>query len=351
MATTGLAAPSMAIPVEPPANDPPTALFLVSAEELVESSGLAVGASGRVVWTHNDAGNDAVVYALDPSGGVQATAELVGVAAEDWEDIATATVGDTDFVYVADTGDAYQVRSAAGKGTRRAFQVLRFREPELASVSGDLDVPVESLDVVFPKKEGVNVEAMAVSGNGGIILVEKVGERGGKARVWSIEEPRWSQVNTPKKVGTVPYVGVSGAALDREGAKFALRNDAVAAVYPVVDGLPDLSAPPAEVALPDQQQGESLTFTQDAQALLVGSEGRSQAVWFVPLVDGLTPGIHAVEPPQEEQPAGPPTLASGAVLVAGLGVLGLGAVRVVRRPGRGRRRAPWIEVAGQGTGR
>src|SRR6266511_3953046 len=58
-------------------------------QRVVESSGLA--ASPRhagVLWTHNDSGDAARLFAVGPDGGVLATLTLAGVDARDWEAMA-----------------------------------------------------------------------------------------------------------------------------------------------------------------------------------------------------------------------------------------------------------------------
>ncbi|NNK63442.1 MAG: hypothetical protein HKO98_09515, partial [Gemmatimonadetes bacterium] len=74
-----------------------------------ETSGLAVSVEhAGIVWSHNDSGDEARIYALDLTGLVVARFELEGVEARDWEamDRGPCVLNPgAECLYVADTGD------------------------------------------------------------------------------------------------------------------------------------------------------------------------------------------------------------------------------------------------------
>src|SRR5215213_1725953 len=56
---------------------------------LHESSGLAVShRQAGVLWTHNDSGDGAELFAVDVSGRALGTSRITGAENEDWEDVA-----------------------------------------------------------------------------------------------------------------------------------------------------------------------------------------------------------------------------------------------------------------------
>ena len=74
-----------------------------------EASGLV--ASRRypgVFWVHNDSGDTARVFAMSTSGRHLAEVQLLGVEANDWEDMAivAAPDGGPDRLVIADMGDS-----------------------------------------------------------------------------------------------------------------------------------------------------------------------------------------------------------------------------------------------------
>jgi hypothetical protein len=277
-----------------PAGSEPAPLFLIGDGRVPESSGIALSRRHRLVWVHNDAGNEPVIYGIRPTGATQTRITLDGAAGEDWEDIAVATVDGRDWIYLDDVGDAYQVRRASGLTYRRQYEIVRFAEPDAVVQDTDVRVTAEVFPVEFEDQEGVNVEAMAVRESGAIILVEKVepdGDTSGQlARVWQIERPVRDRPNVPVEVARIPVVGASAADISVDGTTMALRDAGAALMYDLRRGLDDaFDAPVRQHPLPEQDQGEGVAFTLDDQGLVLSGEGRAVAVWFVPLIAGAEP--------------------------------------------------------------
>src|SRR5215203_1068814 len=56
---------------------------------ITEASGIAASRmNSNVLWTHNDSGDSARVFAMTPAGTNLGTYSLTGAGATDWEDIA-----------------------------------------------------------------------------------------------------------------------------------------------------------------------------------------------------------------------------------------------------------------------
>src|SRR5688572_18323196 len=73
---------------------------------LDESSGVA--ASRRqpgILWTLNDSGNDAWIFATDTLGRDHGAFRVIGAENRDWEAMALGPCGNRDCLYIADTGD------------------------------------------------------------------------------------------------------------------------------------------------------------------------------------------------------------------------------------------------------
>src|SRR6185503_14866394 len=89
--------------------------------EIPETSGLAVSRRNPgLLWSHNDSGSAAVLFALDTAGAVRGRVR-VPVRTRDWEDVSAARCPSGDCLYVADIGD--------NKGARRTVQIYRVPEP------------------------------------------------------------------------------------------------------------------------------------------------------------------------------------------------------------------------------
>src|SRR4026208_1961452 len=73
--------------------------------EIPETSGLAVSRrEANLLWTHNDSGNAAVLFALDKPGAVRGRVTLP-IRTRDWEDVSSASCPSGPCLYIADIGD------------------------------------------------------------------------------------------------------------------------------------------------------------------------------------------------------------------------------------------------------
>ncbi len=78
---------------------------------LRETSGVAWSRSQPgVLFSHNDGGHGASIYALDVQGSLLGEIPLIGVPNRDWEDIATGECEAGACIYLADVGDNEEVR-------------------------------------------------------------------------------------------------------------------------------------------------------------------------------------------------------------------------------------------------
>ncbi|MFC4058771.1 hypothetical protein ACFOWE_10725 [Planomonospora corallina] len=339
---------------------PPEPLFHVAGKTISEASGLAVSADGKRHYTVPDAGRPAEVYVVDRTGKTRAVLALPAAELnEDWEDIAVTRAADgTGRLHIADTGDAFAVRTAAGLPERTSYRLLRVAEPR-ASASGRVDLGQERVEVfplVYADGAPHNSEALLVHPvTGRVFLVEKAEKEGRRAGLWSAPATlRAGADNVLRQaLPDLGILGVSGAAFSPDGDRVVVRDATTAYLWWVKGGdvARSLRARPVEIDLPLQRQGEGVAFTPDGRALLVNSEGVGQPVWRVPLPADAV----AAEPePSERGPApsaAPPAGGDGPMFavagLAGAAAAGVLALVVVR----GRRRALSRLRAGGAAGR
>ncbi len=132
-----------------PAPDPrctvyadPAKIAEVKDEKLDEMSGLAASRQYKdLLWTHNDSGGGAKIYAIDATGEMQGRIKLADAESRDWEDIAMGPCEAGDgysawtCIYVGDVGD-----NSKKHETGRIYQV---HEPTSRPERG-VDGPSES---------------------------------------------------------------------------------------------------------------------------------------------------------------------------------------------------------------
>ena len=99
--------------------------------DIPEASGLAVGRRNRgVVWSHNDSGNDPVLFAIDSAGTVVARVR-VPIATRDWEDVSAGRCPSGACLFIADIGDNSRARG----------RIMIYRVPEPALTDARTSTP------------------------------------------------------------------------------------------------------------------------------------------------------------------------------------------------------------------
>jgi hypothetical protein len=270
LAAASLALPAACLIAAPPAAADDKIAFTVSDDRITESSGLGVSRRHKgVIYTHNDSGGVAQIFALGPDGRTRAVLTLPGASARDWEAMAMGKdAKGRSAIYVGDIGDnlggawpyitVYRVTEPANLRTR-TLGVTRFR---------------------FKYEDGPrNAEAMMINPRTGrLYMVSKlftgaVYEAPAKLRA--------DGFNTLRKVADAPSMATDGA-FSPDGRTCVIRTYFGSRVYSVdAKGRPGRSL--SSVGLPAQRQGESITYSADGRSLLAGSEGSAQPVHQVPL--------------------------------------------------------------------
>jgi len=278
-----------------------TALLLLQATfqspRLIESSGVAVSrAYPDVLWSHNDSGDGAYLYATDLRGSDRGRLLVAGALAIDWEDMSlgpcpvlfllqprTPKSAASTCVYLADTGDNLEVRpfvtvyaipeppppENAGDtlGTTRAAAVLHLRYPDGAH----------------------DVEAIYVSPrDSALYLVSKGAKRGSAIRVYRVDRRSWSTRDTTGDVAVASLVQTlditpspeagrvaTAAAVRPDGRVVALRTySEIYLFYPGVGGrLSPARQRPCNTAGIDSG-GEAIDFLGDTTLVLTSEASR-----------------------------------------------------------------------------
>lgn len=94
-------------------SDPQITMLPIASREINEASALTRShRSKEVLWTLNDSGGDADIYALSTTGELLATVTLTGAGAinQDWEAMGGFTQGNKHFLLIGDVGDNFAWR-------------------------------------------------------------------------------------------------------------------------------------------------------------------------------------------------------------------------------------------------
>ncbi|MFI5843277.1 hypothetical protein ACIA8K_26555 [Catenuloplanes sp. NPDC051500] len=292
----------------------PEPVCTVGDGRLAELSGLAATADGYV--TVNDGADDPAarrIFFLDAACDV---ARAVAYPSEprDTEDLALAPDGT---VWVGDIGDNDSVRETVGLWRLAPGA----KQPELRRHT-------------YP--DGAhNAEALLLDGDGTPIIVTKDPIRAGlyvadgdvlrKAGSFRIPD-----TSTANPFGFAGRLVVTGGAVSPDGTRVVLRTYADAFEFPVVDG--DVvkavtEGTPERIPLPNEPQGEAITYSPDGKALLTVSEGDDQPILrYASVVPAPSPSASPSPSPSAEAAPAQDSTTARIVVAAGAGVLVLGAL-------------------------
>jgi hypothetical protein len=260
------------LPGAPTLADQPTPshrLFRIADDDIFESSGLVD--RGRTVFTVNDSGDDAVVYAVDPRTG-ETTARIT--YADSVEDVEALAPGRGRSLWAGDIGDNRQRRDD--------IAVYRVRPGDRHAPRFTLRYPDGSHDA----------ETLLVHPRTGRIFVVSKSVFGGTVYV----APRpLSEVGT-NHLRVFAHVGglVTDGSFFPDGRHVVLRTYGTASVYT----FPAFSLT-GTVRLPAQPQGEGISVSTTGR-VLVSSEGVHTDVLRVTLPRSLTATARV------SRPSGPP---------------------------------------------
>ncbi len=241
--------------------------------EAHESSGAAISRRyPGVVWTHNDAGGEAEVFAVDAMGRLRGRVRVSGSTNVDWEDIALGPCSAGECLYIGDIGD--------NDATRSEIILYRVAEPDPAAVA---TAPAERFTMRY--LEGPrDAEALFVLPSGEVFVVSK----GIDAPIALYRYPlplRPGETVTLEQVvalsrGAAPRPDqVTGADATPDGLWVAIRTYSSLLLYRTQDLLagPDRSPIHIDLTPLGEPQGEAVAINADGTVVLTSEGGRRNA--------------------------------------------------------------------------
>jgi hypothetical protein len=263
----------------------------IEAAEVTESSGLSASECQDVLWTHNDAGNDALVFAMDLKARHLGTWRVEGARNSDWESIATvrdAATGKCSLI-IADIGDNDLARPHA--------EIYRVPEPQVTAPTGSSAAapsrtgPAEILRYTYAGGSR-NAETVLVHpATGDIYVVTK--EKKGPAGVHRIKPVFGGgrEVQRAEKVAEVsvpssPEGLITGGSFSPDGRRLMLCDVRGGYEFVLPDGAdaaPDRiwRQTPKPVPLGDRPQGEGVSYGRDGLTLYASSEKPNAPLFMI----------------------------------------------------------------------
>jgi hypothetical protein len=257
-----------------------------------ESSGLARSQKQvGLLWTLNDSGGMAALYAVDTEGRYQGTLNVQGAANVDWEDLASFTEDGNPMLLAADVGDNYAVAP---------FVTLYIvNEPDISSAARPFALtaaPVRSLVVRYP--DGArDCEAVAVDAvEGAVYLLSK---RDSVPRLYRvplvpvlpvITAEFLTEINIPRAAADHPnpngFNWVTAMDFSPDGSRLLVNTLERGYVYERMTGeswVTAMQRAPFSFDLPDYSQIEAGTVAWDGASYYITSENLPARMARLPL--------------------------------------------------------------------
>ena len=267
----------------------PVILGRIESGDVVESSGLAVSlCQNDVLWTHNDAGDDAFLFAMNTAGKNLGTYRVANAQNDDWEDLATFKGPDGNcYLYIGDIGN--------NKLERAELRIYRVKEPIVSAAGASSNrknaLPTDPADVSVFKYQDTphNAETLLVQPlTGEVYVLTK--RLDGPSLVFKFM-PNFGSVApiTAQKVGEVSVPAVPNGLL----TSGAISADAKRVVLCDYSAGYELSSPnatsfdeiwkakPVPIDLGNRKHGEAISFASDGKSIIGTNEGKKAEIFEV----------------------------------------------------------------------
>jgi Tol biopolymer transport system component len=191
---------------------------VLQTDRVLEASGLAQSLiNDNVLYSHNDSGGEASVFAIDTQGKLLAEIVIEGASNRDWEDIATAIDPEDGkaYIYIGEIGD---------NGARHpSVKIYRVPEPRLNTADSLYQISdVETYSIVY--EDGArDAEALFIEPKTGDIYI--ISKREEQVGIYQISYPPSTlEVNTARKLGTMKMSWVTAADISPDGKYILVKN-------------------------------------------------------------------------------------------------------------------------------
>lgn len=253
-------------------------------DELTESSGVAVSTRNpQVIWTHNDSGDSARLFAFTRAGEWLAEVKLNGVKAIDWEDMCSFRRDGKNYLAIGDVGD--------NSHKRKSIAIYVIEEPELKTGGKTVErltlADFTRIDIRYADG-AVNCESLAYDPlHDQFLLATKELLR---SRFFTVPAQFESTTSAPVIAQSQQTIGLpmtTGADISSDGKLLVIVTYGPASLLERrADGSWEVRADKLKfLPLPARKQGESVCFTEDNAALLLTSEFAPTPLWTIKLAE------------------------------------------------------------------
>jgi hypothetical protein len=260
----------------------PKVVGTIDSDEISESSGLVNSpCQPDILWTHNDSGDNAFIFALDKTGKKLATFRVGGAKNIDWEDMAIRKEQAECFLYIGEIGNNARARGE--------FTVYKVKEPAVSGVTDSSKKnplsteAAETIKFEYPDFRHDAETLLIHPVTGDIYVLSK--RLSGASAVYKLKAAYdSSKTNKLEKLAdfTVPAIPnglLTGGSISPDGKRVVVCD--YFAAYEIV--LPKAEKnfdeiwkqKPQKIELGERAQGEAIAYAADGKTIYATSEERN----------------------------------------------------------------------------
>ncbi len=250
---------------------------ILQTDRIPEASGIAQSLiNENVLYTHNDSGGEASVFAIDTQGRLLAELVIEGAKNRDWEDIATAfdPKDGQAYIYIGEIGD---------NGARHtSVKIYRAPEPVITKADSIYQISdVQTYSIVY--EDGArDAEALFVEPETGDIYI--ISKREESVGIYQVSYPQSTlKVNTAKKLGTMNMSWVTAADISPDGKYILVKN------YPGIRRYKKGKRRSVQKAL--SGKGKSMPYNLEPQGEAVCFDSKGRGYYTLSEASGDAPQI------------------------------------------------------------
>ncbi|CAN5321688.1 hypothetical protein BH20ACI1_BH20ACI1_20480 [soil metagenome] len=257
----------------------------IKSNEITESSGIAASRCNKnVLWTHNDSGDGAFIFAINEKGEKLGTWKVFGAKNKDWEDIAAFYDKQTGkcFLYIGDIGNNERLRSE--------MTVYRVAEPQVSAADKTSNAKnpsvtenAEAIKFEYPDMRHDAETLMVHPTTGDIYILTK--RLSGAAGVYKLTANySLEKTNKPEKIAdfsvpAVPNGFLTGGDISPDGKRVIICDYFSAYEIVLSENAKNFDEiwkqKPVIVELGEREQGEAVSYSTDEKSIFATSERKN----------------------------------------------------------------------------
>ena len=193
---------------------------ILQFREINEASGIAASKKNiGILWTHNDSGDSARIFAIDTHGKLLGVYHIDGVTNRDWEDIEVGPGPENgeEYIYISETGD-----NLAQYSTKYVYRVP---EPKVDSNQTTVYATLKGCEIItFKYPDGPrDAETLLLDPLTKDLYV--VSKREKHVNVYLLSYPQsLTDTKTIKYMLTLPFTMVTGGDISYNGEEILIKT-------------------------------------------------------------------------------------------------------------------------------